>query len=63
LSWQIHGLAAAAACCRMELVLLFLAYSDTFIGTRFIRYIFNAILWVIKVMGLLLICNLRGLLA
>ena len=60
-SWQIPVLAAAAACCRKGLVLLFLAYSDTFIGTRFIRYIFNAILWVMKVMGLLFICNLRGL--
>lgn len=60
-SWQIPVLAAAAACCRKGLILLRLAYSDTFIGTRFIRYIFYAILWVIKVMGLLFICNLRGL--
>ena len=54
LCWQILGLAAAAACCRKGLALLCLAYSDTFIGTRFIRYIFYAILLAIKVMGFLI---------
>ena len=60
-SCQIPGLAAAAACCLKGLFLLLFAYSDTFIGTRFIRYIFYAILWVMKVRGLLVICYLGGL--
>ena len=60
MSWQIPVLAAGAACCRKRLILVLFAYCDTFIGTRFIRYIFYANLWVIKVKGLLIICNLGG---
>ena len=42
MSWQIPVLAAGAACCRKRLILVLFAYCDTFIGTRFIRYIFYA---------------------